>query len=193
MIKQLIFFAIASILVHKAYRYYKFMGYSTQTESLEEYEPTICSRKYANLSSSDVKNDRRKVLRIENTLDSDMLPNGICMFSSGYYYPFARFDKATTNRALRTQVDDQTASIYMIDMNYLDQLKPVALDIYDSQMTLKTPLDFNLFAMSIYQDEMQNFKLVAANFNHVNQATRIEKFTYDLNRYHGILFILVLE
>lgn len=193
MLKKVLFFALASIIVHKIYRYYKFMGYSRSGQLVAEYEPTGCSRKYRNLNESTTSvNDRRKILNIHNTLDSDVLPNGICMFSSGQFYPFyqQRLQRSTNQslvKLLRQDDDDARrdlrASIYMLDMNYLEQLKPVAVDIVDAETRQpKSPHLFNLYAMSIYQDEMQNFKLVAANFDSSTQSTRIEKFSYDLNR-----------
>ena len=181
MLKKVLFFALLSIIAHKIYRYYKFMGYGRPSDELAELEPIACAKRYENLTGSS-SNDRRKVLQIFNTLDSDVLPNGICMFSSGANYPFLRFDESRPPKVLLHTAEPRS-SLYMLDMNYLDQLKPVAVDIVDSQMQPKDVCAFNLFALSIYQDEEQNFKLVAANFDPTTRSTRIEKFAYDLNRY----------
>lgn len=180
MLKKVIFFALASIIVHKVYRYYNFMGYARSGEAFEEFEPASCSRRYENLSGSS-SNDRRKVLKILNTLDSDVLPNGICMFTSGEYYPFMRFDTSQSVKALLDRRETRS-SLYMLDMNYLDLLKPVAIDIVDTEMQPKNSSTFNHFALSIYQDENQNFKVVAANYDPFTHSTRIEKFSYDLNK-----------
>lgn len=204
MIKSLLTFAIMSIVAHKIYRYCKFMGYyetylvNTDRNEAANFEPSRCDRRYEHLNTAAVGStplrDRRKILQIPNTLDSDLLPNGICMFSSGHVYPFVNFRRSSSPRTLLLYQDEQTStttttttaarsSIYMIDMNYLDQLKPVALDIVDAESMLPKPLDrFNLFAISIYQDEDANFKLLGANYLPQTRSIRIEKFSLDMNR-----------
>lgn len=180
MFRKVIFFALAAIITHKIYRYYKFMGYARSKQDVYNYQLSSCVRKYENLTNvSWTKNDKRKIIKITNTLDSDILPNGICMFSSGDFYPFLEMN--ITIKALLEQEKKKT-NIYMLDMNYLDQLKPVAIDIVDIEMKPIDTNEFNLYSISIYQDEMRNFKLVAANFNPKSRSTKIEKFAYDLNR-----------
>jgi hypothetical protein len=174
MIKQVLLLALLSIICHKAYRFLTFTGYSRMNRRVEEFEPKMCARKYANLTPTD------RQLPILNTLDSDMLPNGICMFSSGDYHPFL-----TANPSLRPTVNEKVkASLFMLDMNYLDRLNPVPLRIVerDSYSNIESDV-FNLYSISIYQDENHHFKIVAANYNHSTRTTTIETFTYDTQKY----------
>lgn len=196
MMIKLVIFAFMSIVVHKIYRYSKFMGYFDEYRHVlhwntnanekpiefDDYEPEKCDRRYRNLSSDGGSlRDRRKILNIANTLDSDMLPNGLCMFSSGEFYPFVNFNNPP-RRLLDDTNSQPRSSIYILDMNYLDQLKPVALDIVDSDMRPKPVDEFNLYSISIYQDEMRNFKLLGANYRPDSQTIRIDKFSLDMDR-----------
>lgn len=161
------------------------MGYYQPNSSSIDlnYEPNTCIRRYEHLiDDSKPLRDRRKILAIPNTLDSDILPNGLCMFSSGHFYPFINF-QYPPRKLLDENRNESRSSIYIMDMNYLDQLKPVALDIVDDQMQPKQTNEFNLFSMSIYQDEMDNFNILAANYHPNTRSTRIEKFSLDMNRF----------
>lgn len=169
-IKQVILIAILSIVCHKVYRFWSFTGYARLNLHLDEQEPGKCAYKYKNLESD---THRKPIL---NTLDADIFPNGICMFSSGDFYPFV---KSTRDSSLRANAQNELkSSLFMLDMNYLDVLDPVALKIVDKEYNRPT-VEFNLFSISAYQDENSNFKLITANYRPDTNVKSIEMFTYD--------------
>lgn len=179
MIKQVLLFALISIVVHKLYRYYTFMGYSRRGLVIEEHEPLTCTRKYEHLVASDDKQPL-KTLPIPNTLDSDILPNGICVFSSGQHYPSMTLNENYTySSVLKVRQQSESSLLFMLDMNYLNQLNPVVIKIVDSVTKQPHHNHFNLFAISIYQDNESNFKLVAANFNTTTRSITLEHFAFD--------------
>ena len=173
MLKSLLFFAFISLVLHKAYRYYTFMGYWRQNGEILNYENGECSQKFKNIST-----DHELKWPITSTLDADMLPSGLSIFLSSNKYPLIdNLHKSTLNLSKNT--------IFMFDMNHIKDSEPFALNILNKKTDqIIEPNFFNLYALSMYQDKYFGvIKLIAANYMANENVFTMEKFEYHPSKH----------
>lgn len=152
-----------SVAFHMLYRYFTFMGYGQ--EMPDNFEPLNCDFKFRNITPTQYN------LPIKNTVDSDMLSNGLCFFLSSFEYRL----ETTLEKNLNQN------SVFMLDTNYM--LNPLHLKIFDkTQKNLIEPDYLNLFSLSVYQDNQDGIiKIIAGNSKRQNEIFSLEKFIYNTN------------
>ena len=174
MFKKSLFLLICVFLFEKTLRYYTFMGYSRH-ENVTEYEKGSCYQRFKNIKESEYETP------IKSTFDADSLVNGLSIFVNGNQHPYLPYknDKADTNH------------IFLLDINQINNWRPLRLKIYNKKKQEILSDSFNLFTVSLYHDHNGNLKLLASNFltkelklqrNREDVQFTIEKFQLDQHR-----------
>lgn len=158
--------------------YYEHLG-----KYYQEHEPQNCVYKFKNITKSQYK------FPIKTTLDSDLLPNGLSIFISSNEHPF--FEKLVSTPGSYDYVQN---NIFMMDMNSM--LEPIRLKILNQHTNQQIDSDqFNLFALSVYQDRDGNFKIIAGSY--ITEKKRLEigsnaiGFSFERFVYNGTLHSLI--
>jgi hypothetical protein len=148
MLIKVILIALLAIAVEKSFKFYDLMGLNNNnllnSNEIRKYNSN-CSHRFQN-------NDK---LSIFNSLDSDMLPDGLTIFTTAPHHPFL------LNLNQKDEQQQQQSHLYMLDMNQFDEMVPLSLNISGNT---KQDYHFNIFALSMYQDDEGLFKIIAANY-----------------------------
>lgn len=190
MLKEVLLVIIISMIAQKTYRYYNFMGYARVNDVIN-YEHGECSQKFKNITPGEFKKP------IFNTLDADMLPNGLAIFLSSNQHPLLENLHKSLNDSSETTNEPIRSTVFMLDMNHVRDSEPFAIKIINKNTNLEIDPDyFNLYALSMYQDKFGTLKFLAANYitdsmkskypslNQENHFYTIERFSYHAKKHY---------